>query len=84
MDDLAKFRKVNQAESLQELASVILSFADANNQIQGSKKLHDANKMADVCRYATYENIFTTNGLTREYGIRQQAIYLLTSNKFRV
>jgi hypothetical protein len=74
MNELEKFQKVNQCKTLDELADVILSFADENGQIKGRIRNFNAQVMADICRrYTAVEH----NMLTREYGIRQQALYIL-------
>ena len=73
MTDLEKYEAVNKCESLEELANVIISFADITGEIQGRKRKFDAEKMAQACRvYPDYGY----NTLTREFGIRQQAMYI--------
>lgn len=68
------YRRVHSCESLEELAKVIESLADINGQIQGKTKKFDAKAMADVCRQFTPA---LHRNLTREFGIRQQAFYIL-------
>jgi hypothetical protein len=65
---------VNDSESLVELADVITSLADSEGMIQGRTKKFLASKMADACLH--YKNR-PKNNLTREFGIRQQALYIL-------
>ena len=77
MTELEKYLKVNKCESLRELSEVIKSFADENGIIKGRVHEFNAEKMADHC--LNFE-IFPPNVLTREYGIRQQAMYLLHYN----
>jgi len=74
MDNLRKYEKVNECDTLNQLALVIESFADENGKIQGRQKQFDAKKMAENCR--NY-NLGIHNSLTREFGIRQQAMYIL-------
>lgn len=74
LDELEMFKQVNACETLSELAKVIESFADDNGMIQGRKKKHDAKLMSIICkRFSPSEH----NMLTREFGIRQQALYIL-------
>lgn len=73
MDRLSIYDRVNASETLDELAEIIESLADSNGDIQGRSRKFNAEKMALFCRHF---NIDISNALTREYGIRQQAIYL--------
>jgi hypothetical protein len=73
MTDLEKYKKVNSTESLKELAEVIRSFA-VNGRIQGRKRTYNADSMAIGCEHY---NLLNHNVLTREFGIRQQAMMLL-------
>lgn len=76
MTELEKYELVNQAESESELADAILKLADPETgKIQGRAREHDAKRMAE--RLAGFmEDIFEPNVMTREYGIRQQAMYI--------
>lgn len=73
--------RVNLCESPAELSETILSLADENGKIQGRKKKFDAEKMAsyveEVVKGETPPSV-----LTREYGIRQQALYLKEYGKY--
>jgi hypothetical protein len=73
MDELKKYQKVNQCETLEELALTIESFADVNGEIQGKTRHFNASKMAGFCRnfHPSIPEL-----LTREFGIRQQAMYI--------
>jgi len=73
-----KYDAVNQCETAQELAEVILSFADVDGMISGRRRVFDAKRMADnAIGYITGKNMFIEqNALTREFGIRQQAMYI--------
>jgi hypothetical protein len=74
MTELEKFLVVNHCETLEELAMAIESFADEKGQIQGREKSFNALRMANFCRQY---NLAVHNTLTREFGIRQQAMYIL-------
>lgn len=74
MDRLEIYDKVNQCESLDELADIIESLANDEGMIQGRTKQFSASNMAWACR--KYE-MMNKNALTREFGIRQQAMYIL-------
>jgi hypothetical protein len=80
MNELETWQAVNQSETPQRLAFIINKLADPEGMIQGREKKFDAAKMIKGL------NLFLTDVvparvLTREYGIRQQAIYLKTFNK---
>ena len=68
-----KYDLVNQCTSLKELANVIRSFSDENGMIQGRTRKFDAAKMAVQCENYTSMH---KNCLTREFGIRQQAMMI--------
>jgi hypothetical protein len=74
MTNLKKYEKVNDCETLEQLADVIESFADDDGFIHGRTRYFSTKSMADICREYTLEK---HNGLTREFGIRQQAMYIL-------
>lgn len=73
MTELQKYELVNKTETLKELADVIRSFAN-NGIIHGRTREFDAENMANHCE--SY-HLGKHNILTREYGIRQQAMMLL-------
>lgn len=73
-----KYDAVNQTESLEQLSKVVLSLGNAIGMIEGRNSLHSASRMAADC--AKFHNR-TPNTLTREFGIRQQALMLLTQGK---
>lgn len=76
MNDLLKFKKVNTCETPEELAQVIREFADPETgMIIGRKRPFDAQKMAGYVTSVVNEGA-PANLLTREFGIRQQALYL--------
>lgn len=71
-----KYDAVNTCETLEELSKVILSFADSDGMIQGRTRKFKAKKMAHGCMAV---GILSPNVLIREFGIRQQAIYILNN-----
>ena len=83
MERLEIYELVNKCETLEELSKVILEIGGESGLIQGRTKVFDANKMAQAClNYnLTYPMI---NTLTREFGIRQQAIYICTYTSFKM
>lgn len=74
MTELEKYQKVNACESLEELAVVIENFADVKGFIQGKSRQFNAKLMASICRRYT---LVEHNMLTREFGIRQQAMCIV-------
>lgn len=80
-DRLEIYDKVNQCETLEQLSEVIESLADDKGMIQGRARAFSAEKMAWSC--LNYDKM-NKNVLTREFGIRQQGIYILyyTSRNF--
>ena len=80
MTELEKWQLVNQCETPLELENAIAKFADSEGMIQGRQRKFDAGKMIIGLNYFMTDEM-PANVLTREYGIRQQAIYLKTFNK---
>lgn len=80
MTELQKWQAVNQCETQAQLADLISKFADKEGMIQGRERKFDANKMIIGLSFFM-EDEMPVNVLTREYGIRQQAIYLKIFNK---
>ena len=72
--NLKKYELVNNCETLDELADVILSFADEKGMIKGRTKSFNAKSMSEACRNYSFA---IHNTLTREFGIRQQALMIL-------
>lgn len=73
MERIEIYDKVNACETLVELSKIILELADEDGNIQGRTRKFNAERMADHCRNFS---MFAANTLTREFGIRQQAMYL--------
>lgn len=79
MTELETWQLVNQAETKQELAFMINKLADPEGMIQGRTRKFDAAKMI-IGLDMFMKDEAPANVLTREFGIRQQAIYLKTFN----
>lgn len=76
MSDLLKFQRVNSCETPEELAQAIRDFADPETgMIMGRSRPFDAQRMSGYVTFVVNEGA-PANLLTREFGIRQQAIYL--------
>jgi hypothetical protein len=80
MTELQKWQEVNQCETPQGLGFLIISLADDKGMIQGRERKFDASRMATALQIFM-EDEAPANVLTREFGIRQQAIYLKSLNK---
>ncbi|MGK0464844.1 hypothetical protein [Clostridium sp.] len=74
LEKLEIWEKVNKSENLKDLANIILLSADESGLIQGRTRKFVAQDMANMCVY--FKNLSPTV-LTREFGIRQQALYIL-------
>ena len=75
MTELEKYEAVNKCETIDELRNVILSFMDSDGMIKGRTRHFHAEKMANYV-YDVVNGNLIPNVLTREFGIRQQALYL--------
>jgi hypothetical protein len=75
MTELERFQKVNQCETEEQLAAVILEFADESGMIQGRNTRFVAKVMSERVEGVVSLG-FPANSLTREFGIRQQALYI--------
>lgn len=75
MDELEKFKAVNSCETIEALKNCILLIADIDGMIQGRTRQFNAEKMASYVEHVTHGDL-PANVLTREFGIRQQALYL--------
>ena len=80
MTQLQKWQAVNQCETSLELGALILQFANKKGEIQGRTRKFDALAMVLGLEMFMTDRIYS-NILTREYGIRQQAIYLKSLNR---
>ena len=72
------YDKVNACETLEELTKVILSLCDDDGMIQGRRRKFNGEYMAENCLSFSYD---LCNALTREFGIRQQAMYIVFYGK---
>lgn len=68
-----KYDAVNACSTLEKLAKVIESFAEEDGMIQERTRRFDAKEMALNC--LRLQNV-SKNKLTREFGIRQQAMMI--------
>lgn len=75
MDNLEKYELVNKCETIEELESAVKALAGEDGLIQGRTRKFDANKMASYVG-SVVKGLGPINVLTREFGIRQQALYL--------
>ena len=74
--ELERYFLVNQAETLDELADIILKLSDQDGMLNARHRQLNGVKMAAYCR--NFKNM-PFNVLTRNYGIRQQAMYICLS-----
>lgn len=76
MTDLEKYETVNKCETVEALEAAITSFTDPETGlIQGRMRTFDGVLMASRVRVIVEQDGWP-NWLTREFGIRQQALYL--------
>jgi hypothetical protein len=75
MEELEKYELINKCETDNELAQAILLLSDKEGMVKGRNKAFAAEKMAGSCHLVINKN-YPPNLLTREYGIRQQALYI--------
>ncbi len=80
MKELDIWKLVNQAENQTELISVINKLADSDGMIQGRSRKFNAFKMI-IGLDLFMKDETPAEVLTREFSIRQQAIYLKTFSK---
>lgn len=85
VQELERYQAVNDCETVEELQQVILSFADAQGKIRGRDRYFNAQKMADnLLKYYNDDSgmdVWPPNLLTRNWGIRQQAMHIKWVNK---
>jgi hypothetical protein len=80
IEELQKWIEVNGCETAEDLSKAILNIADEEGEIQGRLKKFKAKKLA-VYAEGVILGALPPNLLTREYGIRQQALYIKESEK---
>lgn len=75
MTDLEKYEKVNKCETYEEFYEALKALSDENGEIQGRRQKFNVERMIQNAKYyfadASYPNV-----ITREFGLRQQAMYL--------
>jgi hypothetical protein len=75
MTDLEKYELINKCETAEELSDAIIKISDQTGFIQGRTRMFNADQMANYCDLVINGN-GSPNLLTREFGIRQQALYI--------
>ena len=76
MTELEKYQLVNSCETVEGLTNAIRQIADPETgKIQGRVKEFDSQRMAGYVTFVINEGA-PANLLTREFGIRQQALYI--------
>lgn len=70
-----KYDLVNSCETPEQLQQVIITFADENGEIQGRDQKWNAVKMAELAG-GYFKGFLPPNVITREFGLRQQAMYI--------
>lgn len=78
MSEEEKWKRVNSAETIEDLKQAILDIAE-NGIIVGKTRDWDANKQVKAAQLI-WDRASIPNTLTRSYGIRQQMLYLLYYN----
>lgn len=79
MDELEKYKLINKAETIEELKEAMEAISE-KGMIKGRRKSYMANEMIAMVDFI-YNDNYPLNFLTRNYGIRQQMLYLLHYNK---
>ena len=75
MTEEEKFLEVNECETPEELENAIIKIADDDGIIRGRRYEFDSKQMSKMV-IPVIEGVVPPNFLTRNYGIRQQALYL--------
>ena len=75
LTDLEKFQLVNSCETVVELEKAIHECSNSMLQIEGKTKMFDAEKMISQVSKVVNGELYASC-LTRNWGIRQQALYL--------
>ena len=76
MSSLDAYEAVNKCETYEELAKAIRDIGE-DGIIKGRNRPFNSEKMAKACEsFGNYMEIGVPNVLTREFGIRQQAMYI--------
>lgn len=76
MKHLTNYELVNRCETAEELSDAIIKISNPQSGlIEGRSRSFNAYNMANAC-FGVIEGHIPANMLTREYGIRQQALYI--------
>ena len=75
MTDLEKFQLVNSCETVKELKDAIIKLSNTEGYIQGRTRIFDGIRMSNNVASVVNKTL-DPRVLTREFGIRQQALYL--------
>lgn len=75
MTEIAKWRLINSCETVSDLEDAIIAIANPLGLIDGRARQFDAKYMASWVRCIVNDSC-DPRYLTRNYGIRQQALYL--------
>ena len=76
MTELEKYQLVNRCQTIEALENAIIDIgSEDNGMIRGRKRLFSAKIMSSYVR-GVVSLALPANLLTRNYGIRQQALYL--------
>lgn len=76
MTELEKYQLVNRCQTIESLENAIMTIGSENNgMIHGRTRIFSAKIMSSYVRGAV-SLVLPANLLTRNYGIRQQALYL--------
>lgn len=70
-----KYEQVNHCENAGQLKAVVISLADTKGVIQGRRRSFKAARMAEFVE-GVIAGVLPPECLTREFGIRQQALYI--------
>jgi len=75
--ELAKWEKVNQTETIYQFYNVLIELSEGGI-IQGRTRSFSVNTMISQAKdyYDDTNNSINPRGVTREYGLRQQLMYL--------
>lgn len=76
LTDLEKYDRVNSAESIEELQEAIKLIANEQGHIKGRNDVFTVDQQVTAARLVV-EGKVPARTLTRMFGIRQQALYLL-------
>ena len=76
MTELEKYQLVNRCQTIESLENAIMAIGSENNgMIRGRTRIFSAKIMSSYVR-GVVSLVLPANLLTRNYGIRQQALYL--------